>query len=559
MKRFTKEPVKGFLRAKGREIVNEAGERIILCGWGIGNWMNPEGFMVSGLEGAYGFTDMAERMQNNIRFDRQRTIHENVRELCGTAYQKTFWQRWYRAFLAEEDIWAMAGMGYNSLRLVLESSGLLDEEPGIHFNEESFQMLDQVLDWCEEYGLYAVLDMHSTPGGHSGVSCDNGIDNMPHMLLEPESRERTILLWEKIAQRYRDRFIVAGYELLNEPISPPHLHYLEPELRAFYEETIRRVRTIDKKHMFFIQPPAFSHKVSFLDRGFDPECHNWCYVIHLYSFEADMKSFYHYIEPSYRLNVPCWLGEGRSDYQAMAGLLEMQAEYGIGYNLFVYKYMETVDEADCGLISYPRPEGWDRIMNYIKEGGPRPSYEESQRLMDAWIEACRFEHGKIRQEMIPYTFRSQGMELSAVVYDRIGGDGISYHGTWREGNPYSYRTEDQIKMVIKPGGEYPQALEGFGEKTKPTDNLLVELREGEFVNYTVYRVSTDCAVSMKARGLEASKVRIRSGELTEELMLDKTEEMKRYPLFCLEPGDAYTISIQVLSGVVQLETIYFPK
>ena len=40
--------VEGFLHAAGRKIVNEAGETVILRGYGVGNWMNPEGFMVGG-------------------------------------------------------------------------------------------------------------------------------------------------------------------------------------------------------------------------------------------------------------------------------------------------------------------------------------------------------------------------------------------------------------------------------------------------------------------------------------------------------------------------------
>ena len=40
--------VKGFLRAEGRRIINEEGETVILRGWGMGNWMNPEGFMIGG-------------------------------------------------------------------------------------------------------------------------------------------------------------------------------------------------------------------------------------------------------------------------------------------------------------------------------------------------------------------------------------------------------------------------------------------------------------------------------------------------------------------------------
>ena len=40
------------------------------------------------------------------------------------------------------------------------------------WNEDGFKMLDDVIDWCEEYGIYAILDLHAAPGGQSATACD---------------------------------------------------------------------------------------------------------------------------------------------------------------------------------------------------------------------------------------------------------------------------------------------------------------------------------------------------------------------------------------------------
>jgi hypothetical protein len=34
-----------FLRAKGHDIIDESGEKVLLRGVGLGNWMLPEGYM----------------------------------------------------------------------------------------------------------------------------------------------------------------------------------------------------------------------------------------------------------------------------------------------------------------------------------------------------------------------------------------------------------------------------------------------------------------------------------------------------------------------------------
>ena len=46
--KYSRERVNGFLHTDGRRIVNGLGETIVLRGWGIGNWLNPEGFMIGG-------------------------------------------------------------------------------------------------------------------------------------------------------------------------------------------------------------------------------------------------------------------------------------------------------------------------------------------------------------------------------------------------------------------------------------------------------------------------------------------------------------------------------
>lgn len=84
------------------------------------------------------------------------------------------------------------------------------EEPGYSFNEDTFKMLEEVLDFCEKYKIYAILDMHAAPGGQSSLPCDDGIDNIPHMFIDEENWERTIVLWEEFSRRFKDRWIIAA-------------------------------------------------------------------------------------------------------------------------------------------------------------------------------------------------------------------------------------------------------------------------------------------------------------------------------------------------------------
>ena len=92
------------------------------------------------------------------RMDRGRSMDQILRETCGTKYAEEFWKRWRRLYLTEEDIALLSRRGYNSVRLPIRAGSFLYEEPGITYNEDSFAMLNDVLDWCETYQVYAVVD-----------------------------------------------------------------------------------------------------------------------------------------------------------------------------------------------------------------------------------------------------------------------------------------------------------------------------------------------------------------------------------------------------------------
>ena len=550
---FDNSRVNGFLRADGRRIVNGDGEELIPRGWGAGNWTNPEGFML-GIGTAYMQDGMKPGLALPGRFTSARTMTQVIRELCGSEYASGFWQKWWVNHLGEADIRAMAEQGYNSVRLPLTAWVLLEEEPEIHFREDGFAMLDQVLAWCEKYRVYAILDMHGTPGGQSGLACDDGLDNIPHMFLEVESRERALLLWEELAKRYADRWIVGGYDLLNEPIAVDRWHYLKPELARFYEDVIRRIRKYDKNHLLFLEGAMFATNLDIFDHNYDPECNNWGISTHLYAPSPEIRDLYRYIEVSCRLNVPVWIGEGRLDYPGMAVFYEIAAEQHMGFSLWVWK--SVVNTEDSGCVTYELPEGFEAVLKYCMEGGPRPSYEESIRLFDAMLEAIRYENCAVNEKAHLYCGRRQGITLPAAGYDP---QRESFSAGWYLGNPFGYRTEDHTHLVMKDGVHVPNAFSigGPPPAKDPLASLLLQLDEGEFVSYTVRMVKTDCRVVLTARAFAGAELEILGDGLEKRIAVPAGTELADYEAVVLSPCDAYTVRVKAVKGSVQLEKILF--
>ena len=276
MSKYDNEHVQGVLKTQGTRFVNGEGKEIILHGYGLANWQNVEGFMIGGIPTPveifkYWLFPGPGKDHNPERWTNRRTVSQVIRELCGNDYLASFWDRWEENYLREEDLSLMAKLGYNCARIVLNANALLYEEPGITFNEKAFARLTNVIDWCEKYRLYAILDMHGVVGGNNGATGDSLFCEYPSIFMDEESTERQILLWEEIVRRYGSRWIVAGYDLINEPVSSPVQHEYIPLLVKFYEECIRRIRKLDTEHIFFLEGAKYARDLRIFDRAYDPD------------------------------------------------------------------------------------------------------------------------------------------------------------------------------------------------------------------------------------------------------------------------------------------------
>ena len=85
---YDKERVRGFLHNQDGIIVNDFGEEVILRGWGMGNWDNPEGFML-GTQSGFGLFEPGKYAPMG-RMDRGRSMDQILRETCGTKYAEEF-------------------------------------------------------------------------------------------------------------------------------------------------------------------------------------------------------------------------------------------------------------------------------------------------------------------------------------------------------------------------------------------------------------------------------------------------------------------------------------
>ncbi|MCI5857298.1 MAG: glycoside hydrolase family 5 protein [Agathobacter sp.] len=118
----------------------------------------------------------------------------------------------YNAFLKEEDIHKIAGMGFDHVRLAIDYEVLEDEQG--RTKEEGFAYVTRTVEWCKRHGLNIVLDLHKAYGYDFNYAGDTEKNNL---FSDKKVQKRFVDLWIKIAERYANDTNVA-FELLNEVV-----------------------------------------------------------------------------------------------------------------------------------------------------------------------------------------------------------------------------------------------------------------------------------------------------------------------------------------------------
>jgi len=259
-----------MLQVKGSRIVNARGKAVRLRGTCIGGWMNMENF-INGYPGA-------------IHAQREAFVRE-----IGEKKTACWFDRYLEHFFTEGDVRFLAACGANVIRIPLNYRHFENDAAPFHYREEGFARLDRAIRWCAKHGLYVILDLHAVQGYQNpDWHCDNATN---HALFwqHPHFQDRFVALWEAFARRYRGNPTVAGYNVMNEPVTSPGSNNRNPytdavatdwsALNAIYARVTNAIRAIDPDHIVFLEGDHYSMRFAGLKAPFAP---NLVYSSHNY-------------------------------------------------------------------------------------------------------------------------------------------------------------------------------------------------------------------------------------------------------------------------------------
>ncbi|SFB09537.1 Cellulase (glycosyl hydrolase family 5) [Cohnella sp. OV330] len=457
--------VYGYVRADGKVLRNSRGEEILLRGVGFGSWLLPEGYMWRFPEGG----------------DRPRRIERMIRELVGEEKAARFWALYYDRYVAEADIARIAAEGFNSVRVPILARTLLEDGEPVRFKPDMIARIDQVVRWCERYGLYVVLDLHGAPGGQTGTNIDDSERDLPELFLDGANRMRTVALWRLLAARYRDEWIVAGYDLLNEPL-PEWFAAHNDSVMPFYEEVIAAIREVDDLHMIILEGVHWATDWSIFDALPDS---NVLLQFHKYWNAPDTASIQVYLDHRERLNAPLFMGEGgENNKDWYAGAFRLFEDHGISWNFWTWKKMDT-DNSPC---SIRRPEGWELLVRYL-EGGDKPAPAEAERILWAYLDNLSLDRCDYEPAVVRSLFVRAPVRIPAVFYGYEGeGKSFGLARPLSEGDKAQavegFRSGDgtDIRFVV-PGRTTPNFQHGGGEEWQADEWMYVALKPGDWLAY----------------------------------------------------------------------------
>lgn len=386
-----------YLHRSGKEIVDGNNNPVLLRGMGLGGWMLQEGYM----------------LETNSFANPQHQIRARIADLIGESNTVEFYNAWLANHCTRADIDSLASWGFNSVRLPMHYNLYtlpIEKEPvaGQHtWLETGFKMTDSLLKWCEANQMYLILDLHAAPGGQGRDAAISDYDTSKPSLWESEAnKQKTIALWRKLAERYKDKQWIGGYDLINETnwafegsnVNGCNESNNAP-LRKLLVDITNAIREVDQNHIIYIEGNCWANNHNGLLPYWD---NNTVMSFHKYWNFNDQGSVQNFVNYRNQYDLPLWLGEtGENSNVWFRNAIKLMEDNNIGWAWWPMKKVGSV----VNPLTVTRNAGYEQLLNYWKNGGQKPSVDFAKAALMELANNLKIENNTFRPDVIDAMFR----------------------------------------------------------------------------------------------------------------------------------------------------------
>ena len=482
------------LKTDGKKIVDENGSEVLLRGYAPGGWLLIEGYMMHETDGSVGA---------------QHEIKEKLTDLMGSEKTEEFFKKWRENHFTKRDVDSLASWGFNSIRVPLHYNLFtlpIQEESVSGQNtwlDLGFDIVDDILEWAKPHNMYVILDLHAAPGGQGKNTDISDYDpDKPSLWESEQNKSKTVALWKKIAERYKDNEWIGGYDLLNE--TNWDFTNGNKDLKDLFVRITDAIREVDDKHIIIIEGNDYANNFAGLTPPWDD---NMVYSFHKYWNSTNDDDLNWILPMRENYDVPLWMGEsGENSNTWYTDAVTLFEDNNVGWAWWAMKKIGSVNSPYRIRVN----DGYQKILDYWKDGGDKPSEQETYDAMmkladNALSENCIFRKdisdALIRQPhtntTIPFKKRQ---EIPGVVFLSDYDLGKNNHAYY-DNDIATYHQSSGSFTAWNRGWKYRNDgvdIEDNNDNTNSNGYHIGFIEEGEWIKYSV-KINSSGVYRIRAR------------------------------------------------------------
>ena len=533
---FTSVSFSQNLKTEGKKIVDGNGNEVLLRGYAPGGWLLIEGYMMHETDGSIGA---------------QHQIKSNLVSLMGAEKTEEFFKKWRENHFTKRDVDSLASWGFNSIRVPLHYNLFtlpIQEEPTAGENtwlEEGFSIVDNVLDWAKPHNMYVILDLHAAPGGQGRNTDISDYDpNKPSLWESEQNKSKTVALWRKIAERYKDNEWIGGYDLLNET------NWDLPEgkdLKDLFVRITNAIREVDDKHIIIIEGNDYANNFTGLLPPWDD---NMAYSFHKYWNSTNEDDLNWILPIREQYDVPLWMGEsGENSNTWYTDAVSLFENNNVGWAWWAMKKIGSVNSPYRIIVN----DGYQKILNYWKDEGDKPTEQEAYDAMMKLADNALSENCLYRKGISDALLRQPHTNATLPFKERQVIPGVVYLSDYDLGkNNYAYYDKD-VATYHQSSGSFVAWNRGWRYRNDGVDiedNNDNTNSNGYHLGFVDKGEWTKYSVKINSSGIYRVRVRHASEQTGGQLYLSLNDQNATPILTTNSSGSWFSFINTAIDGVI---------